>query len=101
MERPITGFRLDEEGDWVAILGRGHPMRRSADSVVPPELDYRLEPLEPVRFAILSTPCRPRPEAGAPVAVSVNRRPAAAACPGSSCDSSSRRVRGSPSAPAT
>jgi tellurite methyltransferase len=24
MERPITGFRLDEEGDWVAILGCGH-----------------------------------------------------------------------------
>ena len=25
MKRPITGFRLDEEGDWVAILGCGHP----------------------------------------------------------------------------
>lgn len=25
MQRPITGFRLDEEGDWVAILGCGHP----------------------------------------------------------------------------
>lgn len=25
MERPITGFRLDEVGDWVAILGCGHP----------------------------------------------------------------------------
>jgi hypothetical protein len=25
MERPITGFRLDEAGDWVAVLGCGHP----------------------------------------------------------------------------
>ena len=25
MHRPITGFRLDEAGDWVAILGCGHP----------------------------------------------------------------------------
>ena len=25
MKRPITGFRLDEAGDWVAILGCGHP----------------------------------------------------------------------------
>lgn len=25
MERPITGFRTDEHGDWVAILGCGHP----------------------------------------------------------------------------
>jgi tellurite methyltransferase len=25
MNRPITGFRLDEAGDWVAILGCGHP----------------------------------------------------------------------------
>ncbi len=25
MLRPITGFRLDEEGDWTAILSCGHP----------------------------------------------------------------------------
>jgi tellurite resistance-related uncharacterized protein len=25
MERPITGFRTDEHGDWVAILKCGHP----------------------------------------------------------------------------
>jgi tellurite methyltransferase len=25
MERPITGFRRDEAGDWVAILDCGHP----------------------------------------------------------------------------
>lgn len=25
MQRPITGFRLDEHDDWVAVLGCGHP----------------------------------------------------------------------------
>lgn len=25
MQRPITGFRQDEEGHWVALLGCGHP----------------------------------------------------------------------------
>ena len=25
MKRPITGFRTDDQGDWVALLGCGHP----------------------------------------------------------------------------
>jgi tellurite resistance-related uncharacterized protein len=25
MQRPITGFRLDDAGDWMAVLGCGHP----------------------------------------------------------------------------
>jgi tellurite methyltransferase len=25
MKQPITGFRLDDEGDWIAILSCGHP----------------------------------------------------------------------------
>ncbi len=25
MQRPITGFRLDEKGDWCALLSCGHP----------------------------------------------------------------------------
>lgn len=25
MERPITGYRIDDEGDWVALLSCGHP----------------------------------------------------------------------------
>lgn len=65
MQRPITGFRLDDQGDWVAVLSCGHPQHvrhnpplMNRPWVLTPEgRDSRLgEPLNCVRCDDLELP---------------------------------------------